>query len=355
MSVNEKKVYFQKDLLPGMCLGADIIKSNGKVLLSEGTLLTANIIERLGELGVEKITIIQVSEGLSDFERPISETQEKFCAEYSNVVHRVKMTFEAVRKFKRVPGKEIHAMIEETILPLMHTVGAINYLNQEKPMEEYTFYHSVNTAIVAGLLAQWMGYNRAQITEVMTAGLLHDVGKTQIPLEILNKPEKLSPEEMAVMRQHGVHGYKLVSEAHAFSADVALVALQHHERLDGTGYPARSLNEKIHPYAKVIAIADIYDAMTSNRVYSEKVTPFVVVETLVAEMYGKLDPDICHIFLNSLRDYFIGNIVELSDGREAEIVFQGQDGIAGLIVRTHDGAFITLGDKNNITISKVLR
>lgn len=356
MSGYTNNLYSPKELIPGMYLGEDILQRNGKVLLSEGAVLTDGLIKRLRILNVKKVAIKERVEStdLPHFDRPITETEKKFCTEYKDVVDRVKMTFDSARKFKKVPGKKIHTMVEDVILPLMHTVGAVNYLNQEKPMEEYTFYHSVNTAIVAGLLAQWIGYRQEQVNEIVVAGLLHDVGKTQIPLEILNKPGKLTKEEMGVMRQHSIHGYKLITEANTFSSDVAMAALQHHERLDGSGYPARTLNDKIHPYAKLIAIADIYDAMTSDRLYSGKVTPFVVVETLMVEMYGQLDPDICVIFLNNLRDHFIGSIVELSDGREAEIVFQGQDG-SKLIVRTKSEEFITLGDKNDLKIAMVLR
>ncbi len=357
MASNACSLYLLEDVTEGMQLGTAIVKEDGKILLAEGTLLTNKIIERLRNWGVTKVGIREddVKPDFSAFNKPFTEEERLFRGEYTRAVGTMKLTFDAVRKFKKIPGREMNRMVDQTLVPLVSTVGAVNYLHQDKPIDDYTFFHSVNTAIIAGVVAQWLGYQAEEIREIVAAGLLHDVGKTQIPLEILNKPGKLNHEEMKVMQLHATYSYKLISESGDFSSNVALAALQHHERLDGTGYPAKVLSRKIHPYAKLVALADIYDAMTSDRVYREKVTPFEVVETLIQDMFGKLDPDMCSVFLKNLKDHFIGYVVQLNDGREAEVVFLGQSKATRPVVRTRDGNVIGLDKTHDLGIVKVLR
>lgn len=356
MANNGCNLHLLDEVEAGMQLGTAVIREDGKILLSEGTLLTPTIIERLRRWGVTRVGIKTEQPGsvVSAFNKPVTDEERAFKGEYNRAVGTMKMTFEAIRKFKKIPGKEMHQMVDQTLMPLVYTAGAINYLHQENPIDEYTFFHSVNTAIIAGVLAQWLGSSADVTRDVISAGLLHDIGKTQIPLEILNKPGSLTDEEMKVMQLHSTHGYKLIAESGTFTQDVALVALQHHERLDGSGYPGKVPGRKIHPYAKLVALADIYDAMTSDRVYRQKVTPFVVVETLIQDMFGKLDPDICAVFLKNIKDSFIGYVVQLNDGREAEVVFLGQSKITRPIVRTENGTIIGLDKMQELDIVKVV-
>lgn len=131
---------------------------------------------------------------------------------------------------------------------------------------------------------------------------------------------------------------------------MAYSILQHHERMDGGGYPGRLCGDDIHDYPRIIAVADIYDAMTSERVYHSKDTPFTVVEMISKDAFGKLDPAVCTVFLNNVKDYFIGNLVELSDGRKAEVVFLGQYQAARPVVRTQSGEFLDLERRKDISI-----
>jgi len=158
---------------------------------------------------------------------------------------------------------------------------------------------------------------------------------------------------MEAMKLHTTKGYNLLKELE-LSQGVLFAVLQHHEREDGSGYPLGVKGDKIHNFAQIVAVADIYDAMTSDKVYREKTSPFQAVEALVQDMYGKLSPDVCTIFLNNVRDYFIGNIVELNDGREAEVVYLGQTMTARPIVRTPSGEFIDLERQKHVSIVKLV-
>lgn len=238
---------------------------------------------------------------------------------------------------------------------MVESIGVINHLHMVSRQGDYTLHHSVNVALICGVLGRWLGYNERELTDLVLSGLLHDIGKTQISLEILNKPGKLSEEEMNIMQTHPSVGYKMLRENTNLSANICYGVLQHHERLDGSGYPFKIQGNQIHKYAKIIAIADIYDAMTSNSAYRTKATPFSVVEVMTEEMFNKLDATICTVFLNNVRDYFVGNIVKLSDGRNVEVVYLGQSAGTRPTVRTQDNQFIDLERRKDIQIVDLVK
>jgi uncharacterized domain HDIG len=340
-----------------MEIGRMILTQDDKVILSEGTILSESMIEGLR---FWEINTVFIKESLSnepemDFSIPETAVQKKFFAEYEDTVNILKDSFAKIRFFKEVPLTSTQDLARNTIEPFINTTGVINHINMVRRQDDYTFHHSVNVAIICGVLGKWLGYTGIELKDLILAGLLHDVGKTQIPLEILNKPGKLSPEEMEIMRLHTTRGYKLLHDKPEIPDGVIHGILQHHERFDGSGYPLGVCGDQIHPYAKIIAIADIYDAMTSDRVYHRKSSPFAVVEMIVEEMFNKLDPQIGTVFLNNVRDYLVGNIVELSDGRQAEVIYLGQFMAARPVVVTEDNNYIDLERNKTLSIVKVVR
>lgn len=355
-----RKRYRIEDVLPGMEVGKDILTDSGQVMLSEGTALTEGNIEGLKCWDITSIFIREsVSAPVSTATpllqaAPVSKTQQEFFGKYDETMQQIKKAFGLMREIKEAPLEELQDLAEGSIFPLLDSVGIINHLQMATPQDDYTYQHSVNVAIICGVLGKWLGYKEKQLTDLVLAGLLHDIGKTQIPLEILNKPGALSLEETDIMQTHSFLGYKLIKDNPKLSSNVTLGVLQHHERMDGSGYPLKVKGDKWHPYGRIIAVADTYAAMTTHRVYHEKDTPFTVVESMNAEMFNKLDPDICTIFLKNVRDYFVGNMVQLSDGRKAEVVYLGQFIATRPTVCTEDGEFIDLERNKNISIIDVV-
>jgi HD-GYP domain-containing protein (c-di-GMP phosphodiesterase class II) len=195
----------------------------------------------------------------------------------------------------------------------------------------------------------WLHYSSGEINELILAGLLHDIGKTQIPMSILQKMGKLSQDEMHLAQLHATYSYSLLSSVEGLSSDVIFGILQHHERLDGSGYPGNFSSTKIHRYARIIAIADIYDAMTSDRVYKDKVTPFLAADELAYGMISKLDVGICTTFLDQFRYSILGNTVNLKDGQEGEIVYLGEFLNPSPIIKCTNGNIVKLDDWKDIT------
>lgn len=338
------KRYNIHEVVPGMQLAKIVLTETGQVALSEGAILNPSLIERLKYWGVYTVEIrewVEDEAKVSEESLPESQ-QQKFFNSYQSTVRVVKKAFETMRYFKETPISEMRELVDEAIDPLVETTGVINHLHLVERKDDYTFHHSLNVAVICGTLGKWVGYTGVDLKDLILAGLLHDMGKTQIPLEILNKPGGLTVEEMDVMKKHPAYGYNMIKEIKHLPLAVMYAVLQHHERMDGGGYPLSLPGNKIHPFAKIVAIADVYDAMTSDRVYHKKISPFHVVETLVGEMYDKLDPEFCTVFLNNVRDFFVGSIVILNDGREAEVLCLGQYAASRPVVRTTDGEFIDL-------------
>jgi putative nucleotidyltransferase with HDIG domain len=188
-----------------------------------------------------------------------------------------------------------------------------------KTSDEYTFKHSVDVATIAMVIAKQRGLSKKTIHEIGVSGLLHDVGKTKIPNEILNKPGRLDDEEFAIMRQHSVYGYELLKDRPNLTPSIALGVLQHHEKINGSGYPMRMTADKICPYAKILSVADIYDALVTERPYKAAFSQREAIE-MIMSMTLELDMPSMKSFLESMILYPVDTIVELSNGVKAKVV-----------------------------------
>lgn len=335
-----------EELKPGMIIAQPVLADTGQVLLEQGVFLTEDFIDNLGNWKISYVSIVLPDNSLS--------SNYRFFSMYGDTLKSVEETFKKVRAFKEVPMAECEELVENYIELIVNIVGVIDDLHNVKAHNEYTFRHSLNVAIIAGIIGKWMGFTGKNLKDIILAGLLHDIGKVLIPEGILDKPGKLTPEEMAVVRAHPTHGYHLLDDCLEIREEVKLGILQHHEREDGSGYPLGLSREKIHIYAKIVAIADIYDAMSTERVYRKKVPPFTVVEVILDQMYDKLNPQICLIFLAHIRGFLIGSSVLLNDGSKAKVVLL--NGLLKLrpVVQLESGDLIDLDREKNLEVVTML-
>ncbi len=176
---------------------------------------------------------------------------------------------------KKIILTEINEELDELVNEILVNDNILGRMRQLEEKDDYTFNHSLNVSMLATMLGKWIGYSQKQIKQLALTGLFHDIGKLKISDNIINKPGKLTDTEFNKMKQHPIYSYNILKETVGISSNVAMGALQHHEREDGSGYPPLGLKSKeIHEYAKIIAVCDTYDAITSNRVYKPKVSPF---------------------------------------------------------------------------------
>jgi len=229
----------------------------------------------------------------------------------------------------------------------LHTnTNFMNLLNRVQDKNPYMFSHPVNVAVVSFVIGKWMDLKDSDLSQLVYAGMLHDIGKAKIRDSILNKPGKLTEKEMETIKVHPVEGYKILANSNAFKLEVLVGVLFHHERQDGTGYPQGLKGEKIHLFARIIAIADIFDAMTSTKSYNMKSSPFKVVEEIELNSFGSLDPRICQVFLRNVINFYPRSTVRLNNKLVGEIVYINQGEPTRPIIHCGNEYFNLMNERN---------
>lgn len=244
----------------------------------------------------------------------------KICAKGKEAV--VSM-FQEARMGKAIEAEAAAPLVEEISNSVMRNPGALISLARLKTADDYTFMHSVAVCALMIALARQLGLNEQQTRDAGMAGLLHDLGKAMIPLEILNKPGKLTDEEFALVKAHPAEGHKLLLEGKGISEMTRDVCLHHHEKIDGSGYPKGLNSETMSLFAKMGAVCDVYDAVTSNRPYKAGWCPAESIKRM-AEWKGHFDPVVFQAFVKSLGIYPIGSLVRLESGKLGVVIEQGE-------------------------------
>src|SRR3990167_335848 len=220
-----------------------------------------------------------------------------------------------------------HALQAERCLPLVDDItrsvyrnpGALVSLARLKTADDYSYMHSVAVCALMVALAHQMGMDDADSREAGLAGLLHDLGKAAMPLNILNKPAKLTDSEFDIIRTHPERGYRMLQEGRGASEVAMDVCLHHHERIDGRGYPHRLAGDKLSTFSRMGAVCDVYDAITSNRPYKAGWDPSESISRM-ASWKGQFDPIVFQHFVRSLGIYPNGSLVRLASGRLAGVM-----------------------------------
>lgn len=329
------------ELQPGMKLAAPVVYRK-HILADKNTILTDKIIESL-KRQAETLTVLVEEDKL---QRPLTTWERAVRQKYEKTVDNVKQVFDLARETKEVPISAIVELTSVAVNDLIKESYVLQSLKSLNSHDEYTFHHSLNVGVLCGVLGKWLKYDQDTLFLVVLSGILHDIGKSQIPLEILNKPGKLTNDEMSVMKKHTVLGFDMLKDILAIPDDAKLAALQHHEKVDGTGYPFSLPEERISDFAKIVAVADTYDAVTSNRVYQKARSPFSVIEIFQEEMFIRLDSKICLPMLTQIRSTLVGRQVITLDGRRAKIVFIGTQSSDDMVIETEDGEMLTLNMKD---------
>lgn len=299
----------------GMILAKDVVdKNTGVVLISKNIALTRTLINNLIKSGVHivKVKDEKIQENLIN---------QNFMESYSNVEKSLDNIFHVAKEEGRI---DTEGLIDELKLFVNEVIEVKNISTQMellKTKDDYTFDHSLGVSVLAVALGKWLGYSKDNIVELSIVGLLHDIGKLKVPEEIVNKPGKLSEEEFKIMKKHSEYSYEMILETGEFNEDILLGVLQHHEKLNGTGYPNGLKKEDIHEYAKIIAVCDIYHALTSDRVYKYRDSPLNVADYIRKESFESLDPEIVGVFLKNMSKFYVGAKVLLSNGSIGNIIY----------------------------------
>ncbi len=234
--------------------------------------------------------------------------------------------FQEARMGKAIEADAVAPLVEEISNSVMRNPGALISLARLKTADDYTFMHSVAVCALMIALARQLDLDERQVKEAGMAGLLHDLGKAMIPLDVLNKPGKLTDAEFDLVKTHPEEGYKLLLEGQGVSDITKDVCLHHHEKIDGSGYPKGLTGETMSLFAKMGAVCDVYDAVTSNRPYKAGWDPAESIKRM-AEWKGHFDPTVFQAFVKSLGIYPIGSLVKLASGKLGVVIEQGEQSL----------------------------
>ena len=231
-------------------------------------------------------------------------------------------------------------------------VNATNILDMLQCMHHFTdtiYLHSLNVGMIASLLGRWLGWAEDDIELLMACGVFHDIGKIKIPDYILDKPDKLTKAEFAIMRAHTLEGYNILKNMD-IDERIKDVALRHHRKCDGSGYPNQVDVSELDRFSKVITIADVYEAMTASRSYREAFCPFKVVEMFQRDGYSIYETEYLLTFLRHVVDSYIHSHIALSNGSIAEVIMINKHNLSRPLVFTNEGEFLDLSQRQDISI-----
>ncbi|MBP2002583.1 putative nucleotidyltransferase with HDIG domain [Paenibacillus shirakamiensis] len=334
---------------PGDLLESDIFNDNGVFVLRKGTPLTSESIVKLVQHNIDYVDIEHV-EDITEEPHQTSSLQ-KLEPQFNEAIH----AFESIFLEALTTGKFDERDVDDLLQPIMHELtdqkDVVSLLLMLDRKDNYTYNHSMQVGMLSYYIALWLGYSQPNAYKAGKAGFLHDIGKSKIPDEILNKPGKLTPEEYEIIKLHTLHGYEIIRNS-VQDELTAQVALQHHEREDGTGYPNGLRDEQIHPFAKITAIADVYSAMTSNRVYQNKKELISVLHELYRLSFGKFNPEATQAFIRHMIPNFIGKKVRLSSGELGSIVMTNPADFFRPLVKT-ETRFADLSRESHIDIQEI--
>ncbi len=302
-------------LQPGMTVARTIYSNNGKVLLAEGMRITQNYIERLTEMGIASVYINDgLFNGIENIPDVVSEQNRL------ETTRLIKESFGSLETNRRINIKAVRKSVDDIIDELLSNQDVLFHLTDIRSYDDYTFSHSVNVCILSLMTAITLGYNQLKMKELGIGALLHDIGKTRVSKDILNKPEELSPEEMEIIRQHPKYGYEILRTYDDVPLLSAHVSLQHHERWDGKGYPRGLAGEEIHCHARIATVADVYDALLADRPYRPAYSVNQAV-TIISRMSNSFfEPRVVSALISNIAIYPIGTVIKISSGHIGMVV-----------------------------------
>lgn len=277
-----------------------------------------------------------------------------FEMDYSHALSFLKEVFEGVQnKTYTIEEDELLKSVQPLFISRNTITELFDMIQQMHSLNDSVYAHCVNVALISRMIGRWLHMEPHDLDTLTCCGLLHDIGKLVIPEEVLNKPDKLTDEEFALVKSHPKYGYELLRNQNIDSR-IKRSALMHHERYDGSGYPNGLSEELLSDFAMIVAIADVYDAMTAARAYRVPLSPFQVIANFEKDGFQKYHTKYIYVFLHRIAATYQNNRVMLSDGRACKIVMLNQNNLSRPIVRFDDGEVLDLSTQTDLQITRIL-
>ncbi len=350
------------ELLPGMITAEDVLNYNNQLILPKGLILTDKTITKLAFYSILSVRVEEESAEMGDsssyeptYIEKIRKSSEfiQFKEEFEHDVDTFKNVINDV--IEKGAPLDVDKLMNHTLNilePTWTTPNVFDMLHCMRQYDDATYIHCMNVALICNVFARWLRLSEEEIKTATISGLLHDIGKTRIPDSIIKKPGKLTEQEYTVVKRHPQEGYRMIENS-TLTTSVRNAVLMHHERCDGSGYPFGINGDKIDPYAKMVAIADVYDAMTSARIYRGPLCPFKAIALFESEGLQKYDTRFILTFLENVVNTYLLNTVRLNNGVTGKIVYINKEQLSSPTVQTEQG-FINLSQHPELYIEDLI-
>lgn len=353
------------DLTSGMITAEDVFSMDNQLIVPKGIALTENLIARLFSFDLFSIKVEDdvlttsldtehLSEASYAEKLKASPDYLAFKEEFKDNLDKLEFSLNAL--VEKNKDFDPHNLLSDTMGLIENresrSTGIMDMILNMHDFDDCTYTHSLNVALICNILAGWLRFSPAEKELATACGLFHDVGKLQIPAEIMKKPGKLTPAEYQIIKTHPLESYKLLSR-YELPDEVKNAALMHHERCDGSGYPYGFTFDKINRFARLVAVADVYEAMTSSRTYRDALCPFNVITYFENDGLQKYDPEFLLPFLENIVNTFLNQEVRLTNGLEGRIIYVNPVSLSKPTVKVGD-CFLDLKEIGNVGIEKII-
>lgn len=306
------------EIKAGMTLNQILESPDGKIIFGQGTVVNdyflsclkgwnvegAEVAEEAMEFDFAEIEKIISTVTLGLFDNQVLTKQTQTVAElHSEIEAELKRIFLLTRYHGAIPLDSMISLVDKKIYPSLSRRDSFDQLHAYAAAGDYLYRHALDVALISGYLGRWLGYGDQDIWNLTLAGLVHDVGKTRIQFEMLSKSGRLNIEEIKIAKNHAAGGYQLLAQTELVPTVALKAVLEHHEKLDGSGYPHGLRGNEITMLARIIAVADIYDALISNRYYRKGISPQDAIEIMVFQMANQLDTHVLACLIENLAHF----------------------------------------------------
>lgn len=353
-----------EDLKVGTIISKDLFNESGNLMLSSGTVLDHNHIAYFISHGIEEMFVeesMEVGETIS----PAHGAYENLRVLYRRALDEAKKLHSTVFQGNAIDIDAIAEIVAMGVEVADREDNVLRVLRTVSLGEDYLFSHPVNVSILASKMARWLGYDPYLAAY---AGIFHDIGKAKIKSQLFYKTTPLEAEELEQIREHAMLGYEVMKKTFSGIIDgsvknkyisapcakeILRTTIEHHERENGSGYPFGLNSENISFYSKIISVADVFDAITSDRHYRKGASPYVAFRIMQEEAFRGLNAQVTQVFLDKIARYFVGNRVRLSDGSVGEVVYLNKNDPNHPLVKCGQ-TFVDLSTNYEIAIEEVL-
>lgn len=345
-----KKVIDLFDCKNGDILADDITSKFGTALVIKDSIMNGYIKQKLLDIGVKSVSIYQTN---VKSQHSFGVSHADFNNEYYRSLETIREVIINLAAGKGLDFQKIKSVSNTLYKYVISDPNIALNLAELKQYDESTYSHCLNVSVYAALLGKWLNLTISEIKNIIQAGILHDIGKTRISKNILNKKGRLLPDEYETIKDHTTSGYNMVQDIDAIPDEVKKAVLLHHERTDGSGYPFGYKTENLNLFSRAVAIVDVYDAIISDRVYKCRSTPFKAFEWLLGPGLSTFDVSLLSMFCKNISCSYVGAGVMLENGASGEIVHIPPHDISKPIIKVNS-SYIDLSKQTDTIIIKLV-